>query len=187
MLEAKPLYLPPSPPGPCPYFPRTPPVRAPTFILHTNPSVGTQTGAGPPHLIPKAASLTVTGATESTLQAAAAPILAPPGTPATVGAPQAQGALGCLSTAQGAALGSAEQPPAASGHTPQGQVGGAQTLRGAEMAEEGHQAHMSWGLPGPHPLLRDLTQLATTRWAKTAITGATASSLLSPCNWKCRP
>lgn len=86
----------------------------------------------PSHPTPKT-PLTITGATESTLQAAAAPILAPPGTPATVGAPQAQGALGCLGTAQGAALGPSEQPPAASGHTSQGQVGGAQTLsRGSE-------------------------------------------------------
>lgn len=50
LLEGKPLYLPPSPPGPCSYFPQTPPARAPTFILRTNPLVGTQTGAGPaPH------------------------------------------------------------------------------------------------------------------------------------------
>lgn len=70
----------------------------------------------------------VTRTAESTLQAAATPILAPPGTPATVGALQAQGTLGCLSTAQGAALGSTEQAATASSHTSQGQVGGAQTL-----------------------------------------------------------
>lgn len=70
----------------------------------------------------------ITGAAESTFHAAATSILAPPGTPATVGTPQAQGTLGCLSTAQGAALRSPEQPPAASSHTSKGQVGGAQTL-----------------------------------------------------------
>lgn len=87
-----------------------------------------------PHVL---THLTITGTAESTLQAAATPILAPPGTPATVGAPQAQGALGRLSTAQGAALGSPEQPPTASGHTSQGQVGGAQTLYGGgEMRNE---------------------------------------------------
>ena len=144
--------------------------------------------AGPPYPIPRAICLTVTGATESTLQAAAAPILAPPGTPATVGAPQAQGALGCLNTAQGAALGSAEQPPTASGHTPQGQIGGAQTLRGAETAEEERQTHMSWGAPWAAPS----SQRPHPCWPqpggpKRTSPGATASSLLSLWNWKFRP
>lgn len=74
----------------------------------------------------------ITGTAESTLQAVATPILASPGTPATVGTPQAQGTLGCLSTAQGAALRSSEQASTASSHTSQGQVGGAQTLRVSE-------------------------------------------------------
>lgn len=94
-----------------------------------------QRGGNPSHHPP--AQLTVTGTAEPTLQAAAAPILAPPGTPAAVGAPQAQGTLGCLRTAQGAALGSSEQAPTASGHTSQRQVGGAQALyRGGEMRNE---------------------------------------------------
>lgn len=74
--------------------------------------------------------LTISGTTEATFHAVATSILAPPGTPATVGSSQAQGTLCSLSTAQGAALWPPKQPPTASSHTSQGQVGGAQTLSG---------------------------------------------------------
>lgn len=93
-------------------------------VLHTIPQ---------PVPSPLQIPLTITRAAESTFHAVATPILAPPCTPATVRAPQAQGTLGCLSTAQGAALRSPEQPPTASSHTSKGQVGGAQTLSRGEV------------------------------------------------------
>lgn len=82
-------------------------------------------------------SLTVSGTTETTFHAVATPILAPPGTPATVGSSQAQGTLGSLSTAQRAALWPPKQPPTASSHTSQGQVGRAQTLSRETKREKG--------------------------------------------------
>lgn len=127
------LYLgasaaPTQPPGPSLHLPLS---LSPGRFSVPDPSPG----SGP--LTSPLAHLTITGTAESTLQAVATPILASPGTPATVGTPQAQGALGCLSTAQGAALRSSEQASTASSHTSQGQVGGAQALyRGGEMRNE---------------------------------------------------
>lgn len=100
--------------------------------------------------------LTVSGTTEATFHAVTTSVLAPPGTPATVGSSQAQGTLCGLSTAQGAALRPSKQPPTASSHTSQGQVGGAQTLsREVRRRETGtgvkHTSQTGPFPPRPHP------------------------------------
>lgn len=164
----RPLNHSPSHPGPCSPLPLSATCESPqqpsTF---SEPTPRQNADRSQPHSPHPKTRLTIAGAAESTLQAAATPILAPPGTPATVGPPQAQGALCCLSTAQGAALGSSEQPPAASSHTSQGQVGGAQTLQGRGNGRERRSNKHLLGIFLDCTLFSEISPLlATTGWTK---------------------